>query len=153
MIEQTIDIALAEMAISSSENLDGFVIDADSLLGGMDIAGSCKVVTTNDKRNSVKAVVTLNAKAHSVQKVCDEAQNAWLKLAYNDFQAASLVAYEEGVVLRFVTTAKESQLCVTGSVLLSSDAYQRIYEEYLAKYAFAGIQRQHVPGHLGLMNR
>jgi hypothetical protein len=135
MIESVIAHVMATRNPSSGLNLDGFEIDLKAALeqhafGDDAVLSDTSVVRTEDPRCMLLGRAAVQPAATSIYAVFEALWSVWAAVRYYDFEAASLVAYSDAVVLRFVTTGSEP-LCVTGRVVVSGERAG----ELLAAYA------------------
>jgi hypothetical protein len=134
MIESVIAQVMAMRNPSSGENLDGFEIDLEAALeqhafGDGAVLAETSVVRTEDPRCMLVGRAAVQPAVTSIYDVFEALWGVWAGARYHDFEAASLMAYSDAVVLRFVTTGSEP-LCVSGRVVVSGEKAEELLAEY-----------------------
>lgn len=119
-----IDDALVHRSVSSSADLEGFVVDARIALTELGRFFNVKVETTEDPRKAVFISCSLGDRSRSVDTIVDLLEQIWTQhLAYFGGQSPHRIRVGQGQIeLRFMSEAEPEDLFVTGSILVDTSA-------------------------------
>jgi hypothetical protein len=85
----------------------------------------------------LEITATATDRFKTLQGISHALARAWQYVAYLDLQAASIVRYRQGTVMRFIT-ASHRGLCVTGHVTITAPHYDQMVASFERDFSFAG---------------
>ena len=148
-IGEVITLVLRTMQLSNGDDLRGFAIDAYyALEEEKDVVAEAVVAISDEPRSILNGRILLKDSVATIQSVSDVFLRTWPKIAYSDFQAASIERFIEGTVFRFVTAVPRSSLCVTGTFIASSPNHGRLVANLNSDYASLVKSIRAMPGGL-----
>lgn len=117
-------------------DLEGFGFDMDyevRILGTFNQVAIDEIrnepYVTIDYKNMVKSYLILSERYTSIQDVKRAATSVVQSCYYLDFGAHHINCDEHSLIIRYVTVG--SSMFVTGSITLSGEHYEKLYQEYL----------------------
>lgn len=126
VIESVIEHVLTRSRPSSGDDLLGFEIDADALLGDSDLLRNGEVKRTGDPRCMLSISAELAPEASTLRQVEDVLWTVWRDLQYDYFEATQLLLTQRAAELRFVTAIADNSFFVTGRIIVHGPHYERL---------------------------
>ena len=134
VFESVISEVVSTASASSGDNLTGFVYDAEHYLSENEVLVDVSVRRTAEPRCLLVIDARVTDKATTLQDVASTLREAWVSLAYAEFEASSCAWYREATLLRFVTVMSGPRLFVTGRVIASGGPYDRLVERFVREF-------------------
>lgn len=148
IIEELIKEWSARLRLSSGDDLGGFLLDVDFAFDEVSGVTSVNCADSATSLSLVNVIVTFETGISSVQAIGDALSSGFRRLAYPSFQASSVAWYREATVLRFITAARDGNLCVTGTMIGVTEKYDRLVDAYDYSFGSMGGRLQPFPGGL-----
>ncbi len=123
-IEQQINTALKRRRVSSSADLEGFVIDAHYFLTELGRFANVKVKKTGDPRAAVVLSCSAVESSRSIGEIAETLERIWTEeLAYFGGPEQHQTRVEQGQIeLRFMSEAEPEDFFVTGRIVVDLSA-------------------------------
>jgi hypothetical protein len=135
-IEPIIASVITAMDTSSAENLDGFATDAAYAFEEVALFETVSIRRTERRDSVLEIAVIASETTPSLEAIAQALLEGWQHIAYQHFQATSVVAYEDATEMRFVTVAAGGGLCVTGRVTVTSRHYAQLIAAFERDFSF-----------------
>ena len=131
MIEPLITQVAAEVPCSSGDNLLGFEIDTvHALLNRSPAFKTADVTKTNDPMALIHARIEIQDDLSGLGEVEAALGQVFQMIAYRYFSAMSIRAFQEAVVLRFVTVVDGRQFFVSGRMVATGGSYPSLVRKF-----------------------
>jgi hypothetical protein len=146
IFEHVIQIVTADRYPISGDELARFSVEVKHYLSRSGILGDVFVQETGRPESLLEIQAIVMDRANTLQEVSGALRQAWLAVAYSDFEAATCLWYANGTILRFVTAMDRERggVYVTGEAIASGGPYERLVERF--EHDFGDVH-----GGLGLM--
>jgi hypothetical protein len=131
MIERVIEMVSTGAYPLAGEALATFSADAQHYLTQGGILDDVFVETTDEVGCLLRIEASVTSRAQNLHDVSRTLRQAWMALAFAEFEAASCDRYSDGTVLRFVAAKREGGgVFVSGEVIAKGGAYAQLAERY-----------------------
>ena len=137
VIEKLISDIASRLPPSSGDDLLGFAMDVDVRFGEEE---GFEDVTTQRVANPLELLrvkIVLSERMTSLQDVSQKASRAWMRVAYDRFQASSVTWFREATEIRFVTIIGGDHFFVSGRAIVTGTTYAKLVERF--EETFGGV--------------
>jgi hypothetical protein len=133
VIERVIQMVIANAYPTSADGLAGFAVDAEHYLGRTGTLQDIEIHQAGRPECLLEIRAAVAERTGTLQEVSTALREAWLALAYAEFEAASSVRYSDATVFRFVTAMDRGTggvLYVTGEIVVDRGPYPRLVDRF-----------------------